>query len=682
MNASWYFNRLAKMPSAEIMKRIGEYLHVCLSYLCYEDTSKCAYDRFVGEGMLGFYDLTGVALKGDWKNYRVYEREFDLSFPVDWNFSSMPKSRWPNHHFSRINYRPGNPYGDIRVNWELNRLQFLPAMAAAQPDQAISILSDWLEKNPYLHGPGYLSSMEVALRWISIYWSVCVSGDRLDSRLKTALTGLAASSGKYIEQRLSTYSSAGNHLIIEAVGLFWLGMALKESKPGRRWIEKSRRILGEQITRQIHPDGTSQEQSFWYLGFVLDALFHYFLMEDENKVPGEVRERVEKAVQFIDEMTLPDGVYPDYGDRDDGFVFRISGNYNESPFPGLLNTGSLLFKRPEWRRQNPAALDRLAFWSGKRDPVLPFQNIGKGKDGYCRTPALQTYPNGGMTLMKRGKGRLLFRHARLGLGNTCGHGHADALSVLFWWDNMPVLVDLGSGQYNGDQHIRNYFRSTIAHNTIEIGNQNQAEILGPFLWKKAYNTTLHSAGQSPNLFAEASHDGYLKKFSIVHTRRVEYPENNKFSIEDSFPCPADTPMRGAFHLGKCHKVKQLGNCIEVDFGKFIFAILFPPMFSIQIFYGSENPFLGWRSTVYGKWEPIHTVLFSSELQKSSKYKFQFEIIEKNRIFLEDYSYFLYYYGAHDNVAEIMIKPISSNIPHNNTFGSSCCFYHSYCLPCP
>jgi len=48
-----------------------------------------------------------------------------------------------------------------------------------------------------------------------------------------------------------------------------------------------------------------------------------------------------------------------------------------------------------------------------------------------------------MTLMKWGKGTMLFHHAPLGLDNTCGHGHANALSVLFLWDNVPVLIDLG-----------------------------------------------------------------------------------------------------------------------------------------------------------------------------------------------------------------------------------------------
>lgn len=616
------------MSHDEILKRFWRLCRNNFSRIKYMDARKWPYYKFAGpKESLKEYSFGGKRINIDRQNYSMFGNGIDLAQNLNWYGFGNKKTVEPISCIYKMARRFRKPYSDIRVTWELNRLQFLPMLAANRDDLFISILTEWLKKNPFLHGPAYQSAMEVALRWISIYWAICLHKKTFNPWLKQSLSGLAIASGTYIENRLSTHSSAGNHLIVEAVGLFWVGMALKESKPGRRWIEKGRSILHEQIMKQIYPDGTNREQSFWYLGFVIDAVFHYFLLEDGHKIPREVYDRVEKAVQFIDDMTLSDGDYPDYGDRDDGFVFRISGNYDESPFPGLLNIGTMFLKRSEWRRQNTDALDRFEFWAGGRERVESFGNIDNGLGGDCCKPTLKTYPNGGMTLMTRGKGRLLFRHGRLGLGNTCGHGHADALSVLFWWDNMPVLIDLGSGQYNGDQNIRNYFRSTIAHNTVEIGNRNQAEILGPFLWKKPYNTTLHSTGGAPSLFAKASHDGYLKKLSVVHARKVECRENNEFSIEDSFLCPGDTAMRGAFHLGKCLKIQRLGDCIEADFGKFKLQILFSPMFSIQTFYGSDDPFIGWRSTVYGKWEPIHTVTYSRKLEKDSDYQIQFRIIE-------------------------------------------------------
>ena len=207
--------------------------------------------------------------------------------PQNWLASEKPGQDWPLIHYAAIHYRPGNPHGDIRINWELNRLQFLPGMASNDEDSTRRIIEDWLEKNPYAHGPAYVASMEVALRWFSIYWAVCFFRRPLEKTFEKQIAGLAVSSGRFIEKRLSTHSSAGNHLILEAVGLFWIGHALSFSEAGRRWKEQSRHILRDQILRQIYPDGAPKEQSFWYLGFVLGALYLYLLLEERKQIfPG------------------------------------------------------------------------------------------------------------------------------------------------------------------------------------------------------------------------------------------------------------------------------------------------------------------------------------------------------------------------------------------------------------
>jgi hypothetical protein len=461
--------------------------------------------------------------------------------------------------------------------------------------------------------------MEVALRWISIYWAACLLGNSLNPALRQTLTGLATACGSYIENRLSTHSSAGNHLIVEAVGLFWLGKALENRKIGRHWAMKSRAILRQQIVRQINSDGSNQEQSFWYLGFVVDALLHYLLLEDRNKISDDVWLRIEKALEFIHDLTMPDGSFPDFGDRDDGVVFRCGDGYDETPFGGLLNIGAYFFNRPEWARSNAMAKERLCFWQNDpSDDSVDSLKIYDQKTS--NSPRLKIYPDGGMTLMQWGKGRLLFRHAPLGIENTCGHGHADALSVIFYWNSVPVLIDLGSGQYNGDQSIRNYFRSTIAHNTVDIGGQSQAGILGPFMWKKPYDTRLQNYSESPIMSVEASHNGYLENFGHLHTRSVKWLKPHYLNIWDSFSGGSEVPIRGAFHLGSCKTVGLQNNVIEADFNHFKFCIEFPSDFSVDVYYGSKDPFLGWRSTVYGKWEPTHTIIFSAKIKNKQHYE--------------------------------------------------------------
>ena len=304
MDLTWYLSRLRKMSLAEIYKRLGEYLDIYYSLIKYHNPNQWLYSRFAPDDVdLVLHPLPYIPVDNDRKHYWFYNIEFDLTKPLNWYFSYNNSAQWPAYHYAKINYRPGNPYGDVRINWELNRLQFLPAMAVTDEALAKSILADWLIKNPYLHGPGHLSSMEVALRWISIYWAICLFKQPLKKSFQKNLAGLAIASGKYIKGRTSTHSSAGNHLIIEAIGLFWIGKALENESIGQAWIGEARSILWKQIIRQLNPDGTNQEQTFWYLGFVLDAIFHYFLLEERARIPEEVWTRCEKTLDFINDMT-------------------------------------------------------------------------------------------------------------------------------------------------------------------------------------------------------------------------------------------------------------------------------------------------------------------------------------------------------------------------------------------
>ena len=628
MNLTWYLRRLRKMTLREILKRIREYLTIYYTQIKYRNPKKWSYSHFAKDDIrLVFHPMPGTVLPKDRNHYAIYDYEFDLTKPLDWYFTGNTNVRWPNCHYAKINYRPGNSFGDVRINWELNRLQFLPPMAITNEELAKTIIMDWLEKNPYLHGPSYLSAMEVSLRWISIYWAVSLFKKPLDKFFIKRLAGLAIASGTYIESRLSTHSSAGNHLIVEAVGLFWIGKALQKEKIGKKWLRKAREILWKQTLIQLNPDGTNREQSFWYLGFVLDALFHYILLEDRQVIPKQVLSRIEKATEFMHKMILPDGSFPDYGDRDDGIVFHVNGTYKESPFPGLLNIGSFLFNRSEWLRDCSNAVKHLEFWTGRTPKHPSTPETSNNAVVASGTPQLNTYADGGMTLMKWGKGRLLFRHARLGLGNTCGHGHADALSVLFSWDNIPVLIDLGSGQYNGNQDIRIFFRSTIAHNTVEIGGENQAKITGPFMWEKSYETCLTETEKLPSFFAEAYHTGYKERFGIVHKRRIEWLAPYQIEIGDVFPGFGGVKCKGAFHLGACKAIANKGNLVEAEFDDFIFSIAFPSDFTVEIFHGSEHPFMGWRSTIYGAWEPIYSIVFSFQLSEDYHCKTILKIVE-------------------------------------------------------
>ena len=69
-----------------------------------------------------------------------------------------------------------------------------------------------------------------------------------------------------------------------------------------------------------------------------------------------------------------------------------------------------------------------------------------------------------------------------GFLSIAAHAHADALSVEVRHDGVDILADPGTYCYHGEPEWRAYFRSTIGHNTVEIGGRDQSRQSGPFMW--------------------------------------------------------------------------------------------------------------------------------------------------------------------------------------------------------
>ena len=66
-----------------------------------------------------------------------------------------------------------------------------------------------------------------------------------------------------------------------------------------------------------------------------------------------------------------------------------------------------------------------------------------------------------------------------GFLSIAAHAHADALAVEVRYDGMDVLADPGTYCYHGEPRWRSYFRSTLAHNTIEVGQPGPVNVGWP-----------------------------------------------------------------------------------------------------------------------------------------------------------------------------------------------------------
>ncbi|WP_171899466.1 alginate lyase family protein [Candidatus Marithrix sp. Canyon 246] len=459
---------------------------------------------------------------------------------LKWNFnadvlelSGSNTDRWPRKFFNSIPYRDGNPYGDIRVAWESARLQHLIENQSCEK-QFLS----WVKDNPPLLGIHYISVMECGLRILSVCYALDKMRDKLESPTETwnALLQLVESHATLIEKRLSLYSSAGNHTIAECVGLIYAAVLFPEFKAAKRWKKKGLSILEQEAARQILPDGGGLEQSFWYLLFITDlcGLTIKLLEHYDEVVPISINSAYIRATKFLNSFANSPKELPSIGDTDNGYALSpyldISWNHNSS------NT-------------------------------------------VCKT-----FDNSGYTLIQGKTFKLIFDHGSLGMSPSYGHGHADALSIILQVDGENILVDPGTYSYTGNW--RHYFRSTKAHNTINIDNQDQASQETAFMWSKPFQCQLvHNDGK----FLLAKHNGYQYISNIIHWRGIIYYPIGIFIIWDHITGEGS------------HNIELNWHCrLPIDL-------------SIESSQSIQN-IKTWQSNYYGHKQPINTIRASTTNQ--------------------------------------------------------------------
>src|SRR5205085_233956 len=171
----------------------------------------------------------------------------DLSFglPIDWHLEPLSGKRAPLDHWSQIAYLNPDLAGDKKITWELNRCAHFVAFGQAYwmtgderfATAFVEQASAWMEANPVGRGINWASSLELAFRAIAWLWALhlMAASPALDAVFVARLLKCMIAHGRHIEKYLSTYFSPNTHLTGEALGLFYLGMALPELGRGALW---------------------------------------------------------------------------------------------------------------------------------------------------------------------------------------------------------------------------------------------------------------------------------------------------------------------------------------------------------------------------------------------------------------------------------------------------------------
>lgn len=502
--------------------------------------------------------------------------EYD-SYKQKWSAGFQTEHVWPDIFSYDLEYKQRDDIGDARTNWELNR-HFQFAILAKDYrasgnkmflEELETLFSDWNEKNPFLWGISWTSAMEIAIRCSNWCYAYCFldgmeAAAELQDKLRIGIINMA----DYIAKHYSRYSSANNHLIVEAYAVGQTGILCNYDE----WIKKASEILTKELPIQNYGDGVNRELSLHYQAFYMEAmgLFMRLMKKNNMECPDLWHTMLQKMCCYVADCIGNYGEVIEFGDNDEGKILDLQGGVDYYPY--VLGLFSYLLPMRYTSEKNMQCENlRWLFGSGEADAAC--------KKAAYHPPESACYREGGNTILRSENGKILIGidHAALGFGSIAAHGHADALSFQMYAEGQPIFVDPGTFIYHCDLRSRNEFRRTENHNTVCVGGRDQSEMLGPFLWgRKAECKLLEFSENNRGILLKACHNGYGP---VIHTRKILFDKKNKLEISDTI----SEQGKGTFIL-----VLAPGSVIRENGQNFFSVQCGLKTFSIK-FQGSETP---------------------------------------------------------------------------------------------
>ena len=470
-------------------------------------------------------------------------QDLDFGNPINWQLEPLSGTTAPFVHWSRIDYLDPTQTGDKKITWELNRHNYFATLGRAYWYTGDEIYAQtfaahvdaWIEANPPNLGINWSSSLEIAFRAISWLWALHFFrvSPHLTPRLFVRMLKLLYVHAKHLETYLSTYFSPNTHLTGEALGLFHLGLLLPEFGEADRWRVTGEAILLGELERHVRADGVYFEQSSYYHRYTTDFYLHLLILlkANQRRYDDLLQKKLTGLLEHLMYITRPDGTAPLFGDDDGGKLVLL----DERPlddFRSTLSTGAVLFDRPDFKYVARDATEETLWLLGKQG-IEAFDRIE------MRTPAHTS-------IAFRESGYFVMRDSWLPHSNylliDCGphgalqfgHAHADALAYEVAARGRTILVDPGTYTYTGSAEMRDYFRSSAAHNTLTLDGESSSIPDGPFSWKHVASATpLQWHSRERFDFFEGSHDGYRRLASQAeHKRSVLFLKNDYWIIHD------------------------------------------------------------------------------------------------------------------------------------------------------
>ena len=533
--------------------------------------------------------------------------------PIDWHYDPVNNRRAQTRFWAAVPYLdPGT--GDHKVIWEINRHQHWLRLGRAYwltgdgryRDEVLRQLASWIRANPPLLGINWASMLELAFRSLSWIWTIHFLVEEPHSDADPWLVDLLVALDRqldHVERNLSHYFSPNTHLLGEALALYVAGRTLPLLSASDRRTATGRRVLLEELDRQIASDGGHREQSTHYLRYTLD--FYLLALAVARVTADPSQHEFARAVERLGEATVlladDGGRLPHIGDDDGGMALPIAGREVDDVRDSLAIAGALV-DRPDFRiGETPEE----AFWMlGHPTLLASFARAQAPPAGATPPRPSGALRETGYYVSRSPRHHLVLDGGQHGYLNG-GHAHADALSMTLGIGGTPFLIDPGTGSYTWDSALRERLRSTALHNTVTVDGRSQSLPRGPFGWSRTAVSTVHRwCADSGMDYFEASHDGYAP---MSHRRHVLVVHDDLLVVADLVTGDGTHETMVHWHVDPRWRViasehRAVFTCagMQVD--------LTIPEGALQVFAGeTAGLWLGWHAPVYGRVEPASTL---------------------------------------------------------------------------
>jgi hypothetical protein len=558
-------------------------------------------------------------LEGEWEALGVVRT--DMKRP-DWFRDPVTGRRSvPDRYAFRVDHRSEEQNGNIKQLWELSRLQHLTLLAAAwslsrderYARRVADQLGSWWEENPFLSGIHWTSGIEIGIRLISLAWIRRLL-DGWDAAADLfERNGLAVQQVRWHQQYLAALrsrgSSANNHVVAEAAGQLVASCAFPWFDRSDRWRRASAQLLERELLLNTFPSGINRELASDYHCFVAELGFLAAVEAEASGHPLSERTwqrlaaMADTAAALVDERMRP----PRQGDSDEGRALLLDPPAASSWPPLLALAGALVGPLDWWPRPPGDAGSVLV------GALLPARRRIEGRP--AQRPS--RFADAGITLLRTtGEQEIWCRcdGGPHGFLSIAAHAHADALSVEVRHAGVDILADPGTYCYHGERAWRSYFRSTLAHNTAELGGKNQSAEGGPFLWLRHASTREIEVIEDGDIARwTAEHRGYVSLDPpAVHRRSVLLDRASRsIDIVDEIE-GGRHDLRLAFHFGPDVQVELGDSVAQLSWPgpatPGAARMELPVGLRWSLHRGETEPILGWYSPSLGQRVPAFTLL--------------------------------------------------------------------------